>query len=77
MHSASRSGYGRHLPGQVRYGQDRRVRAGDPAPAHAGGGRGSRGGAVPHARAGLPDPEGVRALLQVHAGYQIQGSLRR
>jgi len=60
VHSAGRSGHGHPLPGQVRYGQDCRLRSGHAPTAGAIGQQHlPRPGHVPHPRAGLPDQQGV------------------
>ena len=68
---------GRHLPSQVWNGQDCRVRAGHPAAAGADRRAGVGADSVPHSRTGLPNLEGVRALLQVHVRNQGGRFLRR
>lgn len=71
MHTSGCAGHGHTVPSQVWYGQDRCVRSGNTATAGDLCGE-SRTGAchVPHTRVGLPDQQGVRALLQVHAPDQ-------
>mmetsp|Transcript_29364 Transcript_29364/g.94194 ORF Transcript_29364/g.94194 Transcript_29364/m.94194 type:complete len:359 (+) Transcript_29364:373-1449(+) len=76
MHPAGCDGPGCDLPGRVRYGQDRRVRALHAAPIRARRRRGERGRALPHARAGVPDQPRVRALQQV-PGREDRRVLRR
>ena len=53
--------------GQIRHGQDRRLRAFGPPAARPGRRRGGSDRHLPHARAGLPDLPRVRALLSLPA----------
>ena len=70
MHPAGRARHGHPVPGQVRDGQDRRLRASHPAADRAAGWAGVRARNVPHQGARLPDQQRVREVLQVHVRHQ-------
>lgn len=70
MYSASCARNGYPLPGQVRYGKDGGIRVGHPSAVGTHGKRSVRAGYVPHSRVGLPDQQGVRTVLEVHAKHQ-------
>ena len=67
MYSTGDFVHGRHMSGQVGNGQNGGVRARYSAAARACGRPSFRASHVSYARIGLPNKQGVRALLQVHA----------
>ena len=68
VHPPGCPGHGHPVPGQVRHGQDRRLRPGHPAADRGGGRAGLGAGHVPHQGAGVPDLKGVREVLKVQPG---------
>ena len=74
VHPASHPGHGRAVPGQVRDGQDSRVRALRAATVGTGGKRGGSPHHLPHARAGVSGTAGsfrLSAYARVFAGLGL------